>query len=141
MSARIVVVGSLNTDHVSRIDRAPAAGETVLGHDFTTLLGGKGANQAVACARMGASVAMVGCVGKDAGGKALVEGLAAEGIDVTLVDVSPAIHLGRGRWTESHRARARREFRHGSISYRTGRSLDRCRNHVDRAAGDSAARR
>jgi len=94
MSARIVVVGSLNTDLVLRMERAPRAGETLQGHDFATLPGGKGANQAVACARMGASVAMVGRVGADANGRAPVDGLAADGIDVTQVDELPGIHTG-----------------------------------------------
>lgn len=94
MNARIVVVGSLNTDFVLRMERAPNAGETLPGHDFALLPGGKGANQAVACARMGASVAMVGRVGADAHGKALLDGLARDGIDVTHVDALPGLHTG-----------------------------------------------
>ena len=94
MSARIVVVGSLNTDLVVRVARAPLAGETLHGGEFATLPGGKGANQAVACARMGASVAMVGRVGADAHGGALVDGMTADGIDVTQVAALPGIHTG-----------------------------------------------
>jgi len=94
MSVTIVVVGSLNMDLVMRMDRAPAGGETLTGHDFATLPGGKGANQAVACARMGARVAMVGRVGADANGELLRSALAADGIDVSEVDALTAAHTG-----------------------------------------------
>ena len=59
----IVVVGSLNMDLVVRAPRIPKPGETILGDDFRIIPGGKGANQAVAAARLGARVSMVGCVG------------------------------------------------------------------------------
>jgi len=81
----IIVFGSLNMDLVVRVERAPRGGETLRGLGFMTNPGGKGANQAVACARQGASVAMVGCVGDDDFGKALRDALAADGIDVTNV--------------------------------------------------------
>lgn len=68
MQASIVVVGSLNMDLVVRAERLPKAGETLAGESFTTVPGGKGANQAVAAARLGAHVAMIGCVGDDAYG-------------------------------------------------------------------------
>jgi len=94
MSATIVVVGSLNMDLIMRMDRAPAGGETLPGRDFVTLPGGKGANQAVACARMGARVAMVGRVGADANGEVLRSALAADGIDVSEVDALTTAHTG-----------------------------------------------
>jgi ribokinase len=94
MSATIVVVGSLNMDLIMRMDRAPAGGETLPGRDFATLPGGKGANQAVACARMGARVAMVGRVGADANGEVLLSVLAADGIDVSEGYALPATHTG-----------------------------------------------
>jgi ribokinase len=94
MSASIVVVGSLNMDLVMRMPRAPEGGETLTGHDFATLPGGKGANQAVACARMGASVAMVGRVGADANGTALRAGLAGDAIDATDVQTVPQVASG-----------------------------------------------
>ena len=94
MSATIVVVGSLNMDLVMRMGRAPAAGETLPGRDFATLPGGKGANQAVACARMGARVAMVGRVGADANGEVLRAALVADGIDATEVDALTTAHTG-----------------------------------------------
>ena len=71
----IVVVGSLNMDLVVKLPQIPKPGETLLGGVFNTFPGGKGANQAVASARLGASVTMVGCVGKDAFGKNYVTGL------------------------------------------------------------------
>lgn len=73
--ADIVVVGSLNADLVARSARFPKPGETIEGEDLATIPGGKGANQAVAAARLGASVAMVGCVGADAFGTMLIENL------------------------------------------------------------------
>jgi len=82
MKAHIVVVGSLNMDLVVRTRQLPVPGETVLADGgLTRHPGGKGANQAVAAARLGARVAMVGRVGTDPYGAELVEGLIAEGID------------------------------------------------------------
>lgn len=79
---RIVVVGSANMDLVVRTERIPAPGETVLGGTYFQLPGGKGANQAVAAARLGGDVAFIGCVGKDAFGDSLISGLVKDGIDV-----------------------------------------------------------
>ncbi len=81
-SPQVLVLGSLNMDLVVRVPRAPDAGETLAAHGFMTNPGGKGANQAVACARLGAAVGMVGRVGGDAFGEALRGALAADGIDV-----------------------------------------------------------
>ncbi|NLE43192.1 MAG: ribokinase [Chloroflexi bacterium] len=85
MRAQIAVVGSLNTDLVVRAPHIPRPGETVIGGDFLTMPGGKGANQAVAAARLGASVAMVGRVGTDGFGQQLLANLAAAGVDHRLV--------------------------------------------------------
>jgi ribokinase len=85
--ARIVVVGSINMDLVVRAARFALPGETIIGEGFSTVPGGKGANQAVAAQRLGGSVAMIGCVGEDAFGAAMALGLAEEGIDVRRVDV------------------------------------------------------
>jgi ribokinase len=85
MTPDIVVFGSMNMDLVVRVARAPRGGETLRGHSFFTNPGGKGANQAVACARQGARVAMVGCVGEDDFGRTLRNALAADGIDVAPV--------------------------------------------------------
>ena len=78
----IAVVGSINLDLVVAVERHPAPGETVVGGDCRQLPGGKGANQAVAAARLGAKVAMVGRVGADAQGAWLREGLWTEGVGV-----------------------------------------------------------
>lgn len=79
---RLVVVGSINMDLVTLAQRFPAPGETLLGERFLSVHGGKGGNQAVAAARLGAEVHMVGAVGDDEFAPPLREGLAAEGIDV-----------------------------------------------------------
>jgi ribokinase len=81
----VLVIGSLNMDLVARCSRLPAAGETVFGEDFFTAFGGKGANQAVAAARLGARVSMAGCVGNDAFGAQLIEGLRNADIDASCV--------------------------------------------------------
>ena len=96
MPAKVVVVGSLNMDLVTRASRLPRAGETLIGQTFSTVPGGKGANQAVASARLGAKVAMVGCVGSDAYGTQLRDALRVEGIDcqaVSTVDGSSGVAL------------------------------------------------
>lgn len=82
----IVVVGSLNADLVVPVERFPQPGETILGGDHARHPGGKGANQAVAAARAGARVRMIGRVGDDAFGAWLREGLAADGIDTSGVE-------------------------------------------------------
>ena len=78
----ILVVGSINMDLVVRTAQLPAPGQTVLGRNFTTAHGGKGANQAVAAARLGGQVRMIGCLGADSFGQTLREGLENEGVDV-----------------------------------------------------------
>ncbi|HEX7131127.1 MAG TPA: PfkB family carbohydrate kinase, partial [Iamia sp.] len=82
---RVVVVGSINDDLVVTADRLPGPGETVRGAAIAHSSGGKGANQAVAAARAGAEVRMVGCIGRDEAGDRLVAGLAAAGVDTSAV--------------------------------------------------------
>ncbi len=82
---RIVVVGSINMDLVTQAPRFVGPGETILGERFLTVPGGKGANQAVAAARLGAEVALVGATGDDAFGQQLRQGLAAENVDLAHV--------------------------------------------------------
>ena len=84
-SPSVAVVGSLNLDLVVPVPHHPRPGETVLGSDHFSNPGGKGANQAVAAARLGRRVAMVGCVGGDDAGTDLRASLAAEGVDVDRV--------------------------------------------------------
>ncbi|RCK76828.1 MAG: Ribokinase [Anaerolineae bacterium] len=86
MKQGIVVVGSINMDLVVRAPRLPQLGETLLGGDFRTFPGGKGANQAVACARLGAKVSMVGRVGKDSFGDQLLAGIAENGVNIAAVE-------------------------------------------------------
>jgi len=81
VNASVIVCGSLNMDLVARVDHLPRPGETVVGASLQRLPGGKGLNQAVAAARMGAAVAMVGARGDDADGATLAALLASEGID------------------------------------------------------------
>ncbi len=85
----ILVVGSSNTDLVVRTDRAPRAGETVVGEGFGIVPGGKGANQAVAAARLGAQVTFVARVGDDDFGRRNLENYRHEGIDTRYIAVDP----------------------------------------------------
>lgn len=83
MSYDVVVVGSLNHDLTLRVPRQPHPGETLLGYDRYSGPGGKGANQAVAAARLGSRVAMIGRVGRDPEGRGLFESLIEAGVDVS----------------------------------------------------------
>jgi ribokinase len=83
--SRIVVVGSSNTDMVVRSDRLPRPGETVLGDDLITAAGGKGANQAVAAARLGAPVTFVARVGRDMFGEQSIENFRRDKMDIRFV--------------------------------------------------------
>lgn len=85
MTGAIVVVGSINTDIVVRSPRHPQPGETLIGSGVAEYPGGKGANQAVAAARAGGSVRMIGMVGRDDRGTGLRNGLADDGVDITHV--------------------------------------------------------
>lgn len=84
---RIVVLGSLNMDLLLRVPHAPDAGETLMGRSLDRIPGGKGGNQAVSCARQGAAVQMIGCVGDDADGQALRAALERDGVDTRSVRV------------------------------------------------------
>lgn len=81
----IVVIGSSNTDMVVGVDHLPRPGETILGHDFMTNQGGKGANQAVAACRLGGRVSFVARVGDDSFGHQAIDMMRAEGIDTSFV--------------------------------------------------------
>jgi ribokinase len=85
MPAHVVVIGSINVDLVVTADHLPAPGETVLGGRFAVHHGGKGANAAVAAARAGAQVTMIGSVGADEHGEHGVAGLESEGVDVSRI--------------------------------------------------------
>lgn len=107
---KILVVGSFMMDLIASTPRAPHEGETVVGLKFRTAPGGKGANQAVQCARLGAAVTMVGRVGADAFGETLKGAAAAAGVDVTHVTVDESESSGVGSITlevSEHDARNR----------------------------------
>ena len=86
---KILIAGSFNMDLTASCTRAPQAGETVIGKKFRTAPGGKGFNQAVQCARLGADVTMVGKVGEDDFGRALLDAAKGEGIDISHVLADP----------------------------------------------------
>lgn len=90
----VLVVGSFITDLVARCERAPQAGETVNGISFGSYLGGKGANQAIACRRMGTDTAMLGCVGNDVYGEKFISLFKEEGFDVSTIKKSSSLPTG-----------------------------------------------
>ncbi|OAX48086.1 ribokinase [Paenibacillus sp. AD87] len=92
--AKICVIGSSSMDLVVTSARRPGAGETVLGDSFKTVPGGKGANQAVAAARLGADVSMIGRVGDDAFGTAILNNFKANGVNTQ--NVKPVTHMESG---------------------------------------------
>src|SRR5690349_22987534 len=87
MGKQIVVVGSINLDLVAATERIPIAGETVAGLTFRTFPGGKGANQAVAAARLGSSVSMLGKLGADPFGEQLRDSLEESNVNTDAVEV------------------------------------------------------
>lgn len=94
MTQTLVVVGSLNMDLVVRAPRHPRPGETLIGSQFQTFPGGKGANQAVAAARLGATVRLIGRVGKDAFGDALLQTVRQDGVDTSFIYRDPKAASG-----------------------------------------------
>ncbi|WP_240612924.1 ribokinase [Chitinophaga parva] len=92
--AKVLVVGSSNTDMVVKTERLPAAGETLLGGAFFMNAGGKGANQAVAAARLGASVTFIGKTGNDVFGEQTRQLLSKEGIDTRHLLTDPVLPSG-----------------------------------------------
>jgi ribokinase len=94
MMGRVFVAGSLNMDVVATADRHPRVGETVAGHAVLYFPGGKGANQAVAAAKLGAPTTLIGRLGKDAFGDELRAFLAAQGIDLRFVQEAAEAHTG-----------------------------------------------
>lgn len=91
---KITVIGSINMDLVTKTERVPQIGETLLGEAFYTIPGGKGANQAVAAARLGADVTMVGCVGEDAFGRELIAHLEGESINTGQIATASGASTG-----------------------------------------------
>lgn len=91
---KVLVIGSINMDLTVQAERFPLPGETIIGQCFTTCPGGKGANQAVAASRLGASVRLIGCVGSDAFGTALINGLKRENIGTDHIRISDKAATG-----------------------------------------------
>ena len=92
--SRIFVIGSINTDLCIRAPYFPKQGETLTGSGFFTARGGKGANQAVAAARLGGEVVMGGCVGDDTFGREALDALKKDGVDVSMIRVVPGTPTG-----------------------------------------------
>src|SRR5215217_3826465 len=92
--AGVFVVGSINQDFVLKIDRRPEPSETVSDAELSFHPGGKGANQAIAVARLGADVTMFGRVGEDGFGEDLVQNLSDNGVDTTRVEPTPEAPTG-----------------------------------------------
>ncbi|NEO87845.1 MAG: ribokinase [Spirulina sp. SIO3F2] len=90
----VLVLGSLNMDLVVRANRLPTAGETLMGHEFFSAFGGKGANQAVAIAKLGYSAHFIGQVGNDDFGQTLRLALQASGVNIDGLAMNPAVHSG-----------------------------------------------
>ncbi len=91
---KIGVVGSINMDMTVKAERIPLKGETLKGWDLQYIPGGKGANQAVAMAKLGAEVEMFGCVGDDAAGESLVKNLRDTGVETGHIKVVPGVPTG-----------------------------------------------
>lgn len=91
---KIGVVGSINMDMTVKAERIPLKGETLKGEDLKYIPGGKGANQAVAMAKLGAQVEMFGCVGDDAAGSSLVKNLQETGVGTKCIKTIPGVPTG-----------------------------------------------
>src|SRR4030088_1184789 len=92
--ARVFVAGSINMDVVATAERHPGIGETVAGREVLYFPGGKGANQAVAAAKLGAATTLIGKLGQDAFGRDLRKFLAAQGVNLAFVLDTPEAHTG-----------------------------------------------
>ncbi len=94
MNTSITVIGSIHIDFYVRLPKLPVPGETVLGYDFIMKPGGKGANQAVATARLGAHTYMVGRIGNDIFAEKLLDNFAKNGVDTKYVSIDKTTHTG-----------------------------------------------
>ena len=94
MSNKIWAIGSIGIDMLAFASKLPAPGETMAGHDFMTAPGGKGLNQAIACARLGAPTSMIGCAGDDGFGQQVTTYMKEAGVDVSRVRKVPGMYTG-----------------------------------------------
>ncbi|MBN7766705.1 ribokinase [Pectobacterium brasiliense] len=85
-TGKLVVLGSINADHILNLEQFPRPGETVIGEQYSVAFGGKGANQAVAAGRSGADIAFIACVGEDDIGTRICQQLSKDNIDVSAVE-------------------------------------------------------
>lgn len=90
----LIVLGSVNADHILQVETFPRPGETITGHGYRVVPGGKGANQAVAAVRLGAETAFIACVGDDDFGRRMVGSFRAEGMDTQGVMVVEGVPTG-----------------------------------------------
>ena len=91
---KFTVIGSLNMDLVINSPKTPVLGETILGYDYMTVPGGKGANQAIAIARLGGQVSMIGCVGDDYFGRELLNNLSVNNVNIQNVKINNTYSTG-----------------------------------------------
>ena len=91
---KLCVIGSINTDLVANVKRFPLPGETISGTQFNTFFGGKGANQAVAAGKLGATVTMLGKVGDDMYGTQYCENFVSNNVDISAIDQTKGISTG-----------------------------------------------
>ncbi|MCF8362588.1 MAG: ribokinase [Prolixibacteraceae bacterium] len=94
MKPKIAVIGSSNTDMICRVPNIPRPGETILGNEFSTVQGGKGANQAVAAARAGGDVTFIACVGNDTFGQQAIEAYQKDGINTSCIQKINGVSTG-----------------------------------------------
>ena len=134
MTKPVLVVGSLNMDMVVRAPRHPQVGETIFGTFFNTYPGGKGANQAVAIARLGVAVTMIGKVGSDAFGSELVRIASDEGINTDWISHEPNQTSGIALITVSENGQNTIVVVPGANAYLTASDLDSAHSAFEEAA-------
>lgn len=130
-SRKIVVIGSSNTDMVIRCQRMPRPGETVLGGEFMMNQGGKGANQAVAAAKLGGDVTFVAKIGNDIFGNQTIDSLRHAGVDTSKITASPQLPSGVALINVDAKGE-------NSISVASGANADLSPADIDNAAGTIA---
>ena len=128
---RILVIGSINMDLVLTLDRAPEAGETVLGESYAYIPGGKGANQAVAAARLNGEVFFCGRVGSDSNGKILLENLADNKVNTSYITVDDSSQTGLAVIPVDSEGQNRiMVFPGSTILFPEKMWIGQCRNHM-----------
>ncbi|MGV3003190.1 ribokinase [Vibrio sp.] len=91
---KLIVLGSVNADHVLQVPSFPRPGETLMGRNYQVISGGKGANQAVAAARLGADIGFIACVGSDSFGQNIIQSFAQDGINTDYISTIPSTPTG-----------------------------------------------